>query len=400
MLRIAPLSCACLSLVLLGLGCADDGALDSSSSVGDSEESGTGTPSSESSSASNSGDGDGDPATGDGDGDPSGDGDMSGDGDGDPSGDGDGDPSGDGDGDMSGDGDGDPGSDTFLRFIAMGDAGEGNDGQYNVAAAIEAVCADKGGCEFVLYLGDNFYDDGVSSVEDDQFQSKFEQPYADLSMPFYVIMGNHDYGELSLAFDKLEYEVEYTDYSDKWFMPNNLYTVTGYDDVDFFMMDTTLLMWNFGGAKEDQQDWLDAEVAASDKRWKIAMAHHPYLSNGAHGNAGNYEGLPFPPQAAGTTVKEVLDESVCDKVDLYLSGHDHNRQWNVGTCGGQERETHFIVTGAGCKTTDFEYHDDNEVYWEDDTTPGFLVLELEYDQIHTEFYDENGQLEFERDIVK
>src|SRR5687767_5268778 len=56
--------------------------------------------------------------------------------------------------------------DTAIRFVALGDAGEGNDAQYEVSTAIEQVCADHGGCDFAVYLGDNFYDSGVSGVDD------------------------------------------------------------------------------------------------------------------------------------------------------------------------------------------------------------------------------------------
>jgi tartrate-resistant acid phosphatase type 5 len=389
------------ALLCFSLACADDGAAEgdrdnSTSAEGDGDPTtGDGDPTT----------GDGDPSTGDGDpttgdGDPAtGDGDPS-TGDGDPA-TGDGDPT-TGDGDpTTGDGDpiiGDP--DGFVRFIAMGDGGEGNAGQYNVAAAIEQVCADKGGCEFVLYLGDNFYNDGVSSVDDDQFQTKFELPYADLTMPFWVAMGNHDYGELSFIWEKLEYEVEYTNYSDKWIMLDKWYSIVDqYPNLDIFVMDTTRLMWNHETSA--QRNWLNGEVAASNAPWKIAIGHHPYYSNGAHGNAGNYEGLPWPPQAAGTTVKQVMDESLCGKVDLYLCGHDHNRQWPVGTCGNAEKTTHFIVSGAASKRTNFKHHGGgNEVYWEDDTQPGFLLLELTLNEIYGAFYDQHGVLEFEHTITK
>ena len=86
----------------------------------------------------------------------------------------------------------------IVRFIAMGDGGEGNADQYAVAATVKSVCDAKDdehgpGCDFVLYLGDNFYDD-VEGVDDEQFQTKFELPYADLDLPFWVVLGNHDYG--------------------------------------------------------------------------------------------------------------------------------------------------------------------------------------------------------------
>jgi hypothetical protein len=381
------LGLASLTLAFTLPACADDGVASSADAAG----TGTENPGDGDGDSGDSGDGSGDSGDGDGDGD-------SGDGDGD-SGDGDGDTGdGDGDGDTGdGDGDGDGDPNAVLRFVAMGDAGEGNPSQFAVAAAIEGVCADKGGCAFALYLGDNFYDDGVAAVDDDQFNTKFELPYADLDFPFWIALGNHDYGALSFAWEKLAYEVEYTNYSDKWTLPDKWYTVDTDPNVDFFIMDTTRLMWDYETA--DQQAWLDGAIAASNKHWKIALAHHPYYSNGEHGNAGNYEAVPWIPQIAGTTVKEVMDESLCDKVDLYLSGHDHSRQWHQNTCGGGERTTHFIVSGAGSKTADFLYND-NPVHWQNDLIPGFLFVELTLDKIHTEFYNENGVWEFSRDITK
>src|SRR5690606_28763752 len=73
-----------------------------------------------------------------------------------------------------------------VRFVALGDAGEGNPTQYKVAGAMETACAAHGGCEFALYLGDNFYDVGVSGPGDSQFQTKFEDPYQSIVFPFYV----------------------------------------------------------------------------------------------------------------------------------------------------------------------------------------------------------------------
>ena len=95
-----------------------------------------------------------------------------------------------------------------VRFVAIGDAGEGNDAQYAVADVVERVCSEQG-CDFAIYLGDNFYDVGVDSVEDVQFIDKFELPYENLDFPFYVALGNHDYGGAGHLIDKPEPHVEY-----------------------------------------------------------------------------------------------------------------------------------------------------------------------------------------------
>src|SRR5262245_20490028 len=76
-----------------------------------------------------------------------------------------------------------PAPDRTVRFIAMGDTGQANEAQYQVAAAIKQVC-DADRCDFGLLLGDNIYSDGPTSGTDTQFNDKFELPYADLDFTF------------------------------------------------------------------------------------------------------------------------------------------------------------------------------------------------------------------------
>jgi predicted phosphodiesterase len=303
---------------------------------------------------------------------------------------------GDGDGD-GGDGDGDL---SAVRFLVIGDTGEGNEAQYAVGAAAATICELKG-CEFALLLGDNFYDIGVDSVTDVQFIDKFELPYADLlaaQTPFYVVLGNHDYGELASNWELGTYQVDYGAIQPLWRMPDAgyWYDFRPRDDVHFFAFDTARIM---GNEDEDvQKGWLNAVVGASDARWKVTFAHHPLRSNGEHGNAGNYEGLGILPDnilydAAGKGVREVFDDVLCGRVDVYFSGHDHNRQSFSSDCG-----IHSVVSGAGAKVTDFAYRDDNSAVdlWGDDQRPGFMWVEinLETDVFKGEWYDLDGNLDY------
>ena len=146
----------------------------------------------------------------------------------------------------TGDGDGDGDGDEPLRFVVLGDGGEGNENQFLVANAVELVCAERG-CEFALYLGDNFYDSGVDSAMDSQFDTKFEQPYADLDFPFYATMGNHDYGGFiggvfANEWGKVAYEIEYTNYSDKWIMLDKWYAFS-HKNARFISIDSARMMF-------------------------------------------------------------------------------------------------------------------------------------------------------------
>ena len=303
-----------------------------------------------------------------------------------------------------------------VRFVALGDGGEGNSTQYQVADAMLGICDSKtdalaDGCMFALYLGDNFYDEGVDGVDDTQFQTSFEEPYAELSFPFYVVLGNHDYGGCIFGecgagweFEKSDAQVAYTAESDKWTMPDEYYTFTE-QHVQLFGLDTNAIMWD--PAMEtagDQPDWLDQALSKSTATWKIAYGHHPYISNGQHGNAGEYEGLDWLEDLdwlgdltevpIGTAVKDFMDTHVCGSIDLYICGHDHNRQWLEASCG-----TDFVVSGAAAKTTDLEGRG-NPTFFEDDQSAGFFWVEIVDETLTGEFYDADGNLEYTQTITK
>lgn len=283
-----------------------------------------------------------------------------------------------------------------VRFIVMGDGGEGNATQMAVAMAVDAECDRRGGCAFALYLGDNIYDTGAAAVDDMQFMTKFEIPYAILDFPFYVVLGNHDYGGGGAGFEfwKGDVQVEYTQESTKWTLPSHYYAQevgVGATTVEIFGLDTNNIMYL---GDDTQAAWLDGATAASSARWKLAFGHHTYISNGSHGNAGEYEGIPFIPIVSGGSVKSFFDAHVCGAVDVYFAGHDHNRQWLEPTCG-----TEFIVSGTAAKTTGLAGRG-TPTFFETDEKGGFMLVEIEGDTFAGWFYDEDGTLEYTRSFRK
>lgn len=232
-----------------------------------------------------------------------------------------------------------------MRFVAVGDTGTGKSGQKEVAAAIRDKCS-ADGCAFVQLLGDNIYEDGVSSADDAQWQEKFEAPFAEINTDFFAVLGNHDYGGDGAGneFAKGQFEVDYTAKSKKWKLPAAFYHhVKG--DMELFALDTNMIVY-----EKDAQQRTDVAkwISESTAPWKIAVGHHPYLSNGPHGNAGAYDGQTKAP-ANGEPVKKFFDDVVCGKVDLYLCGHDHSLQWMNESCKGTE----LAVSGSGAKQTGF-----------------------------------------------
>ena len=277
-----------------------------------------------------------------------------------------------------------------LHFIAVGDTGSGRNGQVAVAKAMAQKCK-RDGCHFVLLLGDNIYDSGVSSPNDPQFQTKFEQPYADIDAPFYVALGNHDYGGRGMGneFAKPDSEIAYSKLSKKWRLPARSYHFES-GPAEFFALDTNGVLW---GANTDGPAKVGTWLATSTRPWKIAFGHHPYRSNGPHGNAGMYDRVFADPLTNGTAVKSYLEKGVCGKADLYLAGHDHDRQWLTETCNGTE----LAVSGAGSSVT--QIIGTNPTRYQAETL-GFLYVVVDQRKLTAEFIGLDGKVEFTRTLTK
>lgn len=318
-----------------------------------------------------------------------------------------------------------------VRFVVFGDAGRANDNQTAVGAAMAKLCQIKG-CDFGLELGDNFYDIGVGSTADEQWQTKFEIPYKDLNFPIYPTLGNHDnsspLGEQigageGFANARGNFQVDYTNLagtSGKWKMPARYHSFTApltlsaaeTPIIEFFCLDSSPLAatvadpspaYNAATYGPTQLQWFQSALTASKAKWTIAYAHHPYVSNGSHGNAGEFEGLPssstgplpigLPVTANGQPWKDLLDQSLCAmNVDFFMFGHDHILEWlkPVPTCNDK---TEFILSGGGSDVREFADAARNPTYWQKDLAQGFFWFEVSATELKGESYAfTDGQL--------
>lgn len=311
-----------------------------------------------------------------------------------------------------------------VRFLVVGDTGTGPDGfQYDVARVMEQVCAQRG-CDFALVTGDNIYERGVTSVTDSQFETAFRTPYANLNIPFFVTLGNHDNTGNTAAGDgsnngRGDFQVDYT-YSPgnvgrKWNMPDRYFGFTWPQTAtlpmaDFVSIDAspithyvndTSRQWSGDTVATyiaDQQTFIADRFRSSQARWKFAFAHHPYLSNGEHGNAGSFEQgtqpdvctIPLLVSATcrGAEYKAFVEAAVCNEADVMFSGHDHELYWlqPTGACG----KTEFIVSGAGSKTRVIQAPDRNPAYFQVGDIPGFFWVELNGDTFTGAAYTETN----------
>lgn len=193
---------------------------------------------------------------------------------------------------------------SLVHFITFGDWGAGTIGQRSVATAIEHYCA-RTPCGFVLTLGDNFYENGVRSVTDPKWKLFYKNVYGRLDLPFYAVIGNHDERGSIAA------QIDYGKTDSSWKMPGPYYSIrlpegSAKPAVEIFVI-------NNGDRKfqPNEKEWLEKALARSRAPWKILALHIPIITNGKHGD-----------DDAG--INDELVPVICGKVDLVLSGHDHN----------------------------------------------------------------------------
>jgi hypothetical protein len=272
-----------------------------------------------------------------------------------------------------------------LRFVVVGDTGTGDAAQQLVADAIARKCS-ADGCDFVQLLGDNIYENGADSVDDPQFQTKFERPYHAVTAPFWIVLGNHDYGGRGSGTEpaKADVEVAYSAHSARWHLPARYWHRTE-KNVELLGLDTNGELFHFD---PDQRADVHGWMAATTARWRIGFGHHPYHSNGGHGNAGSYDGWPGSLPPSGSRLRTLFDEELCGRLDVYFSGHDHAQEWLADGCHG----TTLIVTGAGAKTS--ALGGEWPVRWQSDHL-GFTYVVVTDGQIDVQMIAPSGDVTYQ-----
>ncbi|HVU08655.1 MAG TPA: tartrate-resistant acid phosphatase type 5 family protein [Verrucomicrobiae bacterium] len=228
-----------------------------------------------------------------------------------------------------------------LNFLLVGDWGRNGEPDQMAVATQMGIYGDQTKAKFVVSVGDNFYEDGVKSAADPQWQSSFENVYAtpSLQVPWWAILGNHDYH------GNCDAQIEYGKTSKRWNMPARYFTRTEKIDadnaVDFFYLDTTPMakldddevMFHGNVISQDvpkQVAWFESALKASTAPWKIVIGHHPIYTGGEHGDT------PY-------LVEHILPMLEKYKVQAYFNGHDHDLQHL------QSGKINFFCTGGGSK---------------------------------------------------
>lgn len=197
----------------------------------------------------------------------------------------------------------------MTSILCIGNFGTGKKEQFEIAELLNYLC-DKYNSKFILGLGNNIYPNGVSSLNDKSFTTKFEIPYSILpnNIKFYNILGNKDYHHKKSP----QYQINYSKINDKWILPNNFYCFTKKFNkipVEFIGLDTNLeKMKN----KSIQEKWAVNTLFESKARWRIIFSHHPWVSVKKETS-----------EQLDKLYSKIVDTG---KIDLIISGHDGCQQ--------------------------------------------------------------------------
>lgn len=269
-----------------------------------------------------------------------------------------------------------------LRVAVVGDWGQDRATLDHVGDALGAVCAARG-CDAVIATGDNLYPRGMQPGLEPVFAGLLARLVGDLGRPVYAVLGNHDWGR---GFDRAaaDRQIRFAgDSAGRYVLPGPNWSAR-LGPATVLGLDTTRLFWE-GVAPAVAP--LRARLRDACGDWRVVVGHHAWWSNGTHGSAGAFEGLPWAPVAAGHGLARLRDEALCGAADVVLSGHDHHREW-IEACG-----THWIVSGTGASAVPPPGRGIPSRHLA--SGPGLVWLDLGPDRLDVAFVDVGGTVSWE-----
>lgn len=235
-----------------------------------------------------------------------------------------------------------------LNFLVIGDWGRNGEYKQKEVAEQLGYAANETDAEFIVTTGDNFYPNGVRSVNDPLWQNSFENIYKAhaLQINWFVTLGNHDYRGNPDA------QIEYSKISRRWNMPARYYSKIFSIDGDttnqvlMVVIDTDPFVKKYykeEAYKEEvsrqdtavQKAWLNNVLknAGPNVKWKIVVGHHPLYTGGRRLKSDDTRDI-------NESFSALLEQY---KIDAYICGHEHDLQY----IKPPSTYTYFFVSGGG-----------------------------------------------------
>ncbi|HEY8429332.1 MAG TPA: metallophosphoesterase [Sandaracinaceae bacterium] len=202
-----------------------------------------------------------------------------------------------------------------VDIVVFGDSGGGGPDQFAVAEQLTTVPID-----FVLHTGDVAYGSGTLEELEAKYFDVYEPWLA--SLPVFPASGNHDYVTADLG-----------PYREVFVLPDNGGQAGRERWYSFDWGPVHVVVLDTQRNDPAQVEFLERDLANTDRPWRIVVAHWGPYSSGPHGPNGAFREL-YEPILARYGVQVVF------------TGHDHHYERTRPMNG-----ITYIVTGGGGMST-------------------------------------------------
>ena len=281
-----------------------------------------------------------------------------------------------------------------YHFFVIGDWGRnGFYRQKDVAVAMDSIGVYIEP-ECIISTGDNFYPNGIASIDDPYWLSSYENIYNGyhLFCPWYVVLGNHDYR------GNVEAQIAYSQKSRRWNMPARYFNIdipadeNDYPNIQLLIIDTNPLQDDYYGRSKyaetvegqdttKQINWIKDQLGQSDAAWKLVFGHHPMYTSGKRKEDTSY---------SRWHLEDIFEEN---KVDAYFAGHEHDLQHQKP----ENKYTHHFVSGAGSEIRPTGKMDFTRF---SQSIQGFMAVSVKTDQMLVQVIDYEGNMIYKTIITK
>jgi hypothetical protein len=224
-----------------------------------------------------------------------------------------------------------------MTALLFGDSGSGARSQFEVAREFGRQSATA---DLFVHLGDIVYEDFTIGQTDTRCLSVYRETMR--SLPTFFSWGNHDlpYGPVPFqsAFRMPTNNTSALDHLEDHTQSDFYYSFDA-GDAHF-----AVLFWPYSSQYSMRPDcpqlrWLEADLAASGKRWKFLCLHHPVNTSGAH----RWDDMDLNRVEDRLEVQaRLLPLAKRHGVRAIFSGHDHHYERFHPVEG-----VHTVISGGG-----------------------------------------------------
>ncbi len=200
--------------------------------------------------------------------------------------------------------------------------------------------------------------------------------YKDLNLLSANMIGNHEVIQ----------DVDASSYTNFFNLPENGKGTKKEGNYSFDYGDAHIAVLNSMDFTDKQLEWLEQDMRATNKKWKIVMGHFPYYGGSHSDDAGMSTGR--------AQISKKLQQL---GVSLYIGGHDHVYKRTTIRDGVMNNNqdamnlgTTFITMGSsGPKFYDNEVYDWDNVVYDENVQTG-VILEANEDSLTIKAYNNAG----------